>query len=209
MTIVNEMRPRRMLRRIAPDDDDSTGAPGLMSAGIEIAVRILDPAWRRVWPSPARRIRHAARIAFDAASHPSRGDGLAAELAIVLADDGTVRRLNREYRGIDKPTNVLSFEGTGGAGERADLPAILGDVVLARQTVAAEAAAQGKKVADHAVHLVVHGVLHLLGHDHQVAREASLMESIEIRALARLGVDNPYAAPRPRRDARRRTRIPR
>lgn len=180
-----------------------------MAAGIEIAVRILDPAWRQVWPSPAKRIRRAARIALDAASRPPRGDGLAAELTIVLADDGTVRRLNREYRGIDKPTNVLSFEGSGGAYARADLPAILGDVVLARQTVTAEAAAQGKNVADHTVHLVVHGVLHLLGHDHRVASDASLMESIEIRALARLGVDNPYAAPRPRRGARRRTQIPR
>jgi probable rRNA maturation factor len=116
-----------------------------------------------------------------------------AELTIVLADNATVRRLNRQYRGIDKPTNVLSFDGTD---DRRSLPrgasSILGDVVLARQTVAKEAGEQGKSVADHAVHLVVHGVLHLLGYDHQAAKEADLMESIENEVLGRLGVANPY-----------------
>lgn len=131
--------------------------------------------------------------------------GSGAELTIVLADDGTVRRLNRQYRGIDKPTNVLSFGGTDGGRKPAPgLPTILGDVVLARETMAAEAAVQGKSIADHAVHLVVHGVLHLLGHDHQAAREADLMEAIEIQVLARLGVADPYVTRLPRRGARRR-----
>lgn len=131
--------------------------------------------------------------------------GSGAELTIVLADDGTVRRLNRQYRGIDKPTNVLSFGSTDGGRKPAPgLPTILGDVVLARETMAAEAAVQGKSIADHAVHLVVHGVLHLLGHDHQAAREADLMEAIEIQVLARLGVADPYVTRLPRRGARRR-----
>jgi probable rRNA maturation factor len=129
--------------------------------------------------------------------------GAGAELTIVLADNDTVRRLNRQYRGIDKPTNVLSF---GGADEGRPPPRgstiILGDVVLARQTVAAEAAAQGKSIADHAVHLVVHGVLHLLGYDHQAAREADLMESIENQVLGRLGVADPYVVRLRRRGAR-------
>jgi probable rRNA maturation factor len=125
-----------------------------------------------------------------------------AELTIVLTDDETVQRLNRQYRGIDKPTNVLSFGRTNGGSEPvAGAPAILGDVVLARQTVAAEAASQGKRIANHAAHLVVHGVLHLLGYDHQAAREAHLMEAIEIQVLAELGVANPYV---PRRGVRRR-----
>jgi probable rRNA maturation factor len=167
----------------------------------DIAVRILDPAWRRLWPAATRSARSAARTALGAAD-PSRL-GVGAEVTIVLADDGTVRRLNRQYRGIDQPTNVLSFGGTTGEhASAAGSPSILGDVVLARETVAAEANVQGKSISDHAVHLVVHGVLHLLGHDHQAAREADLMEAIEIQVLARLGVANPYVTRLPRRGVR-------
>jgi probable rRNA maturation factor len=165
----------------------------------------LDPAWRRLWPSAVGGARGAVRTVLGVTvNRPLCDGGQAVELTIVLADDGEVRRLNRDYRGIDKPTNVLSF---GGAGDRrrrmAGEPVILGDVILARETVAAEAAAQGKSIADHALHLVVHGLLHLLGHDHKVAREADAMEALEIDVLARLGIANPYAA-RARRRARRR-----
>ncbi|MGH6927815.1 MAG: rRNA maturation RNase YbeY [Dongiaceae bacterium] len=173
------------------------------AAETEIAVRMLDPKWRDLWPAAGRCARSAARSAIEAAISSSPGCG--AELTIVLADDGTVHRLNRQYRGIDKPTNVLSFGNTDGERRLAPgSPAILGDVVLARETVAAEAADQGKSVGDHAVHLVVHGVLHLLGHDHRHVREADLMESIEVQVLARLGVSNPYVAKLSRRGARRR-----
>lgn len=176
-----------------------------MSSVIDIAVRVLDPAWRQLWPSAARRVGGAARVAIDMALAQRHGHiGRTTELTIALADDGTVRGLNRDYRGIDRPTNVLSFSGLGNGRDRAaDSPVILGDVVLARETVAAEAAAQGKTFPNHAVHLVVHGVLHLFGHDHRVSGEANLMESIEIRALARLGIANPYAVSRPRRARRR------
>jgi len=172
----------------------------------EIAVRILDPAWRRLWPAAARHARCAARAALATAVAPQCvGPGASAELTIVLADDGILRRLNRQYRGIDKPTNVLSFgNARGGRSPAAGSPIILGDVVLARETVAAEAAAQGKDIPDHAAHLVVHGVLHLLGHDHQAASEADLMESIEIRVLAGLGMADPYNVRVPRHRAGRR-----
>ncbi len=102
-----------------------------------------------------------------------------------------VRTLNRDHRGKDKPTNVLSFP-IGNAGGVDAAPTMLGDVVLACETVMAEAAAQGKSVADHLRHLVVHGVLHLTGHDHEDDAEAERMERLETRVLADLGVGDPY-----------------
>ena len=121
-----------------------------------------------------------------------------AELSVVLADDALVHRLNREYRGKDKPTNVLSFALTEAeepdAGE--DAPIMLGDVILAWETVAREAAEQGKTPSDHMTHLVVHGVLHLLGYDHETDDEAEEMEQLETQLLDTLGIADPYAATR-------------
>ena len=114
-------------------------------------------------------------------------------LCIVLADDSLQRRLNREFRGRDKSTNVLSFDGAPGA---------LGDVVLALETIAAEAEAQGKTLAAHVTHLVVHGVLHLMGHDHERPGQARRMERLEIEILARLGIADPYRLPARRSKAR-------
>lgn len=111
------------------------------------------------------------------------------ELSIALSDDNQVQALNRDFRGKDKPTNVLSFpmpEETG----------LLGDVVLARQTLEREAAEQSKDFEDHLAHLVVHGVLHLYGFDHQNDADAADMEAREVRALAQLGIDNPYTSDR-------------
>jgi probable rRNA maturation factor len=112
-------------------------------------------------------------------------------LSLVLADDATLRALNRRWRAQDKPTNVLSFAAQGEE-TPPDAPLLLGDVVLAFETVAREAAAQGKPLGDHLRHLVVHGVLHLLGHDHERREEAALMEALETRILAGLGVADPY-----------------
>jgi probable rRNA maturation factor len=176
-----------------------------MAAKIDIAVRLLAPAWRG--DIAAARARRVARAALDAALPAAlrRNDAPPVELTVVLADDAAVRRLNRDYRGLDRPTNVLSFGGLDGWRAPAPgAPVVLGDVVLARETVAAEAAAQGKSMADHASHLIVHGVLHLLGHDHQTAVETAAMEAIEIGVLSGLGIGNPYAARPVRRVASRR-----
>jgi probable rRNA maturation factor len=130
--------------------------------------------------------RRAAESAV--AATPALWEG--AEIGILLADDAAVRELNRAWRGKDKPTNVLSFPApphAGGPGTRA-----LGDIVLAFETVTGEAEAQGKTLADHAAHLIVHGVLHLLGYDHETEDEAEAMEALEVRALARLGIADPY-----------------
>jgi probable rRNA maturation factor len=132
------------------------------------------------WPALTRDIRRAVKAVL--AAEKCTGD-----VAIVLSDDAAVRALNHDYRGKDNPTNVLSFE----AGE----DGMLGDVILAYETVAREAVEQDKMLRDHTLHLVVHGVLHLLGHDHESNHEAKLMEKQEIAILATLGVANPYLLP--------------
>lgn len=109
------------------------------------------------------------------------------ELSIVLSDDAQVQQLNRDFRQKDSPTNVLSFPMPADTG-------LMGDVVFARETLSREAADQGKRFEDHFVHLLIHGVLHLQGFDHQTDADADAMEAREVRALARLSIDNPYTA---------------
>jgi len=178
------------------------------STNIEIAVVTEDPAWRSELEAAEWIVRRAAQAVFDHAgirdslvrhriwlpkSPSDRRELAPAELVLVLADDRLVRSLNKDYRGQDTPTNVLSFAGLDGATETAaDVPLLLGDVVLARETVSREAGAQGKSVAEHLAHLVVHGVLHLLGYDHEAALEAEQMESLERAIMADLGIADPY-----------------
>lgn len=109
---------------------------------------------------------------------------------LLLSDDAAIRELNRAWRGLDKPTNVLSFPSASPTPPEG--PRHLGDIALAYETVAREAAEEGKTFPDHAAHLVVHGVLHLLGQDHIDETEADAMEALEIAALARLGIADPY-----------------
>ncbi len=126
-------------------------------------------------------IRPACEAAFaEAGAEPS------GELSVLLTDDAQIHALNRDFRGKDKPTNVLSFPQ--------DMPGLFGDVILARETLEREASEQGKTFEHHVAHMLVHGVLHLLGFDHLEDAEAETMEALEVRALARLGIDNPYAA---------------
>lgn len=114
-----------------------------------------------------------------------------AEISVALADDAIVRGLNREWRGFDKPTNVLSFPAAE-PDELEDAPHI-GDIILAYETVEREAQSDGKTFADHTTHLIIHGMLHLLGFDHETDEEAQEMEALEIAALADLGIADPYA----------------
>jgi probable rRNA maturation factor len=142
------------------------------------------PLWQ---PQPAidAMLRRAIAEATDVSTKH-------AELAIVLTDDSKIRALNRLWRGIDKPTNVLSFPAKEPRGDGA--PALLGDIVIAYETTAKEALAQGTPLLHHLAHLVVHGFLHLRGHDHEVEDEAEAMERIERAILARLDISDPYAA---------------
>ncbi len=146
------------------------------------------------WPAEAEAAAREAAAAAIAVSEEG-DDPLAATL--LLADDAAIRVLNRDWRGKDTPTNVLSFPSDMPTppGE----PRHLGDVALAFETVAREAAEEGKSVPDHVAHLVVHGILHLLGADHETDGEADAMEAREIEALARIGIADPYgrAAPQP------------
>ncbi|KQZ93998.1 rRNA maturation RNase YbeY [Mesorhizobium sp. Root157] len=114
------------------------------------------------------------------------------ELSIVFSDDANIRELNAGWRGKDKPTNVLSFPAfpTSGGGP---LPPMLGDIVLAFETVSLEAELEEKPIENHISHLVIHGLLHLLGYDHETDAEAEAMEAVERAALARLAIPDPYA----------------
>lgn len=171
---------------------------------IDLTVSIDAPGWSALGPGFADEDALAAAIkslveatvAAGAGSSVAIEPGRPAELSIVFADDSTVQRLNRDYRGKDAPTNVLSFALT--EAEEPDFPGaplVLGDVVLALETVLAEAERDRKAPADHARHLVVHGILHLLGHDHMTDDEAEAMERIETAILARFGIADPYSDP--------------
>jgi probable rRNA maturation factor len=144
-----------------------------------IEVEVEDPAWRRALPLAVELATSAARAAL-------RGEG-GKDLVILLADDETVRDLNTRFRGKDAATNVLSFPAAGHAGEH------VGDIALASGVCAREAEEQGKALADHLRHLVIHGVLHLLGYDHVDDAQAERMEALERDLLRGLGVADPYA----------------
>ena len=127
------------------------------------------------------RLTAAAEAARKAAKLPAK-----TAFTILLAGDAQLKKLNRDFRGKDKPTNVLSFPS--GA------PGYAGDIALAYGVTKAEALKAKKPFADHATHLVVHGVLHLAGHDHMTDRDAGVMEPLETKILAKLGVPDPYEA---------------
>lgn len=118
------------------------------------------------------------------------------EVSLVFSDDGQVREINAEWRGQDKPTNVLSFPAFPLAPGGKPGP-MLGDIVIARETVEREAADLDKSFDEHLTHLMVHGFLHLFGYDHMDAEEAERMESIETRILSSLGLSDPYAGQDP------------
>lgn len=124
-----------------------------------------------------------SRRAFAAAAREEAAEGL---VSLLLTDDAELQQLNRDFRGKDKATDVLSFPA-----DAMDRP-LLGDIAVAYGVSARDAAVQGKALGDHLTHLLIHGYLHLRGHDHETPEEAERMEELEIRALASLGIANPY-----------------
>jgi probable rRNA maturation factor len=146
------------------------------------------PRWRTALPARSLARETIAVAASESGVALTSG----AELCIHLADDERIRALNARWRGLDQPTNVLSFPAAAPA--EIAKARLLGDVVLAFETLAREAADQGTPLADHYRHLVAHGFLHLIGFDHDSEADAERMEAIETRVLARLGVADPYRA---------------
>jgi len=140
------------------------------------------------WGEPAKAGSTVRRAVAQAAAFAST---TGSELAIVLTDDSAVRQLNRLWRGIDAATNVLSFPSK----RAADEPLHLGDIVLAYETIAREAGAEGKPFAHHLAHLAVHGFLHLIGYDHANDSDAETMEQTERKILRCLNIPDPYRAP--------------
>jgi probable rRNA maturation factor len=166
-----------------------------MTERVRVAIDVRDARWKRASTRVPLLCQAAVRATFRRARPRLGNPPAGVEISVVLANDTFVRALNRDYRGQDKPTNVLAFAALDGARPSAPpgAPLLLGDIVIAFETAADEAKAQGITLTDHLRHLVVHGTLHLLGHDHATAAEAAAMERLEADALAGLGVANPYA----------------
>ena len=152
------------------------------AAGVTVEVVTQSEHWS-AHPDSEEVLRRA--IAAAAAFEGS--EGKQGEVAVLLTDDAEIRTMNATWRGLDKPTNVLSFpSGDGGSPH-------LGDIAIAFETVARESALENKRFLDHLAHLSIHGYLHLIGFDHETDREAERMEHLETRILASLGIADPYA----------------
>lgn len=154
---------------------------------IEIDIAVESEKWAAIeLDSLVSLAVEAARAESGAELAPS------AEISLLFCDDVRIRELNREWRRLDKPTNVLSFPAADPS--RLSQSPLLGDIAIAFETVERESIDEQKPFSDHLSHMVVHGFLHLVGYDHEIEDDAEVMEAAERRALARLGVPDPYAA---------------
>lgn len=161
-----------------------TWSPHRRLVAPQIEIQVQSALWDAV-PDAEQTVRDA--IAAAAALVPADG-----EVSVVLTDDAAIRTLNRDWRGIDKPTNVLSFPAP--AARPGITRPLLGDIVIAYETLADESATERKPLLHHLSHLAVHGFLHLLGYDHQTDSQARAMEKLERDILARLEIGDPYRA---------------
>lgn len=152
-----------------------------------MTVRFADPGWKGRAPGLAVQVRRAVRLTL-AAELPG---STRTDLSLLFTGNAEMQRLNQLWRGKRKPTNVLSFPAEAALDPGAP-PAYLGDIALGFEICAAEARAAGKPFADHVTHLVVHGVLHLLGYDHETEAQAGAMEPRETELLAQLKIPDPY-----------------
>jgi probable rRNA maturation factor len=163
-----------------------TSVSSLAAPPIDIVVE------SRLWEAEPAAGATVRRAIAAAAAAVRALPGATGEVSVVLTDDAAIRTLNRDWRGIDAPTNVLSFPAA--PAPAATAPCLLGDIILAYETVAREAGTGAKPFAHHLAHLAVHGFLHLLGYDHDSDEDAERMERLEARILARLDIPDPYPA---------------
>ena len=160
---------------------------------MNIALRIDSGAWENEVPDIDSIIDRAAVCAWENGNVGEYELPVEqAEISVLLTDDSAVQELNKTYRGMDKPTNVLSFAALDDEDEPIVDPMLLGDIVVAFETTKREAEEQKISIKDHLFHLIVHGVLHLIGYDHIEDGDAAEMESLEIKILAQNGLENPY-----------------
>ena len=147
---------------------------------IRLDLRCDDPAWEAAIPGLDAAVLAALEAARDS------GNGPGGEVSLLLTNDDAVHHLNRDWRGKDAPTDVLSFPAGEGSGD------FLGDIALAFGVCDRDATAMGRPLDRHLAHLVIHGYLHLVGYDHETDDEAAMMEAVETQAMARLGFPDPY-----------------
>lgn len=157
----------------------------IRGAASNIEVILEDAAWRGVAPDIVKQVKRAAAMALQRSS-VAAPDG---DVVVLLGEDARLRRLNRQHRGKDKPTNVLSFPAAPRTG-------YLGDIAIAYGVAKREADAARKPLLHHLLHLTVHGVLHLLGYDHEEPAQAERMEALEAGILGEMGIPDPYHANR-------------
>jgi probable rRNA maturation factor len=166
-----------------------TPLPSRRSATPEIDIQLASPLWATQPLAVA-----TARAAIAAAAALTKATG---EVSIVLTDDAAIRALNRDWRGIDKPTNVLSFPAAKNPSKNPSKQAgteFLGDIVIAYETLVRECADEDRIFLHHLAHLTVHGFLHLLGYDHQTEGQADAMEALESRIMTLMDMADPYRA---------------
>ncbi|MZR29588.1 rRNA maturation RNase YbeY [Sneathiella litorea] len=171
---------------------------------LDIAISVADPSWRNLVSDIDALAKEAALITLGLVSREfelvplADGQKPTVEVSVVFTNDAEIQILNRDYRGKDTPTNVLSFpdaplsQAELQSASLMNEPLLLGDIVLARETLVSEATAQTKDIRNHLAHLLVHGVLHLAGFDHMTENEAEKMEHLEIVILQDLNITNPY-----------------
>lgn len=156
------------------------------------------PAWENIGIDLASFTNEVIGLTLTMADLPAKLPGKELEICVVLTDDSEIHSLNRDYRGMDKPTNVLSFANLDSDSADEELtqdgmPFFLGDVIIAWETMQREALEQHKEFLAHLRHMMVHGTLHLLGYDHIADEDAAKMEGLEIKILEKMNIENPYA----------------
>ena len=171
---------------------------------VDIAISFADPSWRNLVSDIDALAKETVLLTLGLVSREfelvplTDGQKPTVEVSIVFTDDAEIQILNRDYRGKDTPTNVLSFpdaplsQAELQSASLMNEPLLLGDIVMARETLVSEAAAQSKDIRNHLAHLLVHGALHLAGYDHMTENEAEKMEHLEIVILQDLNITNPY-----------------